>query len=189
VSLWTRIGGDLVGMSTSHALARVVVVLAGAGFITTLGLTAPLQPFAVAVMLALVLLAAYHTHSVLPLVAMGYLLLSWVGLAPASWSIASLPAAWCLVLLHTGAAVCAAVPAAAPIPAALWRLYARRLAVIAVVTSFVWATAPVVQALPAPGLVPVGASLVAVLVLVAAHYRRVISDPTAPDRMQVGPRR
>jgi len=188
VSLWARIGGDLVGMSASHAIARVVIVLAGAGFVTTLGLTAPLQPFAVAVMLALVLLAAYHPHSVLPLVAMGYLLLSWVALVPAGWSIASLPAALCMVLVHVGAAVCSATPAAAPLPAALWHLYARRLAVVAGLTLLVWSAAPLVQLVPTPGLLPASAGFLTLLGLLLAYSRGLGRTSAGQPRSRVTPR-
>jgi len=188
MSVWSRFGGDLVTMSSSHAAARGVIVLAGVGFVASLTAAGPLSGPAASVMLGLVLLAAWYPHTVLPLVATGYLLLSWVALVPAGWSIASLPAALCIVLVHVGAAVCSATPAAAPLPAALWHLYARRLAVVAGLTLLVWSAAPLVQLVPTPGLLPASAGFLTLLGLLLAHSRGLGRTSAGQPRSRVTPR-
>lgn len=172
MSRFAPLNRDVVTMSRTHLGARVATFAAGATFVSLLGASSDLDLWPAVAMLALVLLATWHPHTLMPLLAIAYLLVNWIAIAPATWTGWVLPAAVSLVTFHTGAALCAAVPAQAPLTAPLWRLTGRRLAIVSAVTAMVWVAAAVIERAEfGTGILPGLVGLSVLGVALAAHYR------------------
>ncbi|WP_153395471.1 hypothetical protein [Ornithinicoccus halotolerans] len=165
--------------ASSHQLAlrgaMVVSALTFALVALAAGSTALL---AVVVLVALGVLAALNPHTGLPAFVVLYLLGVWVAgvetgasRVPTPWVV---PAAWCLLLFHTAAALVAAVPAGARLPAPVWRRYGARTAVLAGLAPLGWgAAALLVGVAPSAGAASLVAGFAVVAAGLAAHYRQV----------------
>lgn len=170
--------------ASSHQLAlraaMVVSTLVFALVALAAGSTALL---AVVVLVALGVLAALNPHTGLPAFVVLYLLGVWAAgvgdenRVPTPWVV---PAAWCLLLFHTAAALVAAVPAGARLPAEVWRRYAMRLAVLAGLAPLGWGAAALLGGLaPTAGVTSLVAGFAVVAAGMAAHYLRVTRTESA----------
>lgn len=189
-----EINRDVATMSRTHAGARLLVILSGVVFAGALqagtsaiassgGATAGVGLAAGFAMVGLSALAAWHPHTLMPFLTMGYLILNWLALMPGVWSPWSLPAALALLLLHTSAAVCATVPAQAPIPTAIWALNGVRLAVVGALTALVWLLAAILDQEPAAtGLTPAFAGFGVLLAVLVVHYHRGVRPQADSSR-------
>jgi len=173
-------GRDVVALSRSHLVARLVTCAAGALFVVALVAAAGPNVWVVLVMGVAVALASWQPHTLLPMFVMVYLLANWVVWVPTASSLTLSPwtllAALGLLVFHTGAACCATVPAQAPLPPAWWRLNGGRVAVVGAATTALWLLAGVLSGAElgggiVPALVAVGCLAVAVI----AHYRAVVA--------------
>lgn len=163
---------DVFTMSRTHLGARAATFTAGAAFVATLGAAGDLALLPAVAMVGAVLLATWHPHTLFPVLAIAYLVTNWVALVPGTWTLWTLLAALCLLVLHTGAAVCAAVPAQAPLPAPVWTMTGRRVGVVAGFTVVVWVLSAVIeQADAGSGIVPALAALAVLGLALGVHYR------------------
>ncbi|MGB3187626.1 MAG: hypothetical protein WBG36_16590 [Ornithinimicrobium sp.] len=187
MSTLKEINHDVATMSRTHAGARLLIVLAGvvfaaalqAGTAATESSTGPAPGVGLAAGCAMVgvsVLAAWHPHTLMPFLAMGYLILNWIALMPGGWSPWLLPAALALLLLHTSAAVCATVPAQAGLPLGIWAVNGIRLALVSALTVVVWLLAAVlVEGRSTTGVMPALVGFGVLLGLLVVHYRRFVS--------------
>lgn len=171
-------GRDVIVLSRAHLVARLVTFAAGALFVAALAAAAGPNVWVVLVMLAAVALASWQPHTLLPMLAMVYLLANWIAWVPTASSLTLSPwtllAALGLLVFHTGAAGCAGVPAQAPLPQAWWRLNGRRVAVVSAATAALWLLAGVVSGTDlGGGVVPALVAIGTLAVVLIAHYRRV----------------
>ncbi len=181
-----EINHDVATMSRTHAGARLLIVLAGVVFAAALqagaapveNSTGPAPGVGLAAGFAMVgvsVLAAWHPHTLMPFLAMGYLLLNWIAVMPGGWSPWLLPAALALLLLHTCAAVCATVPAQAGVPLGIWAVTGARLALVSALTIVVWLLAAVLaEGRSETGVVPALTGLSVLLVVLVLHYLRFV---------------
>lgn len=148
------LGGALL-FALAYALAGGGNVIAWLGLVA-LGLAVVLQP-----------------HTLAPGLFLGYAVASWWATVEAIWHWALLPAALGLLVLHTAAALCAAVPAQAPVPTTVVQRWAGRTGLVAALTVLVWGLAGLLTLRsdtdlgPLPGIV----GLVVLAVLLAAYLR------------------
>ncbi|MGB5953552.1 MAG: hypothetical protein WBG57_13680 [Ornithinimicrobium sp.] len=192
MSTLQEINHDVATMSRTHAGARLLIVVSGVVFAAALQAgTAGMQTQGVPTpglglaagfaMIGVSLLSAWHPHSLMPFLTMGFLILNWAVLMPGAWSPWLLPAALALLLLHTSAAVCATVPAQAPIPRALWSLNSLRVAAVAALTTVIWLIAAVIgEDPPGTGLTPAFVGFSVLLGLLWLHYRAYVAPQAAP---------
>lgn len=181
-----EINHDVATMSRTHAGARLLIVLAGAVFAAALqagtasienstGPAPGVGPAAGFAMVGVSVLAAWHPHTLMPFVAMGYLILSWIAVMPGGWSPWLLPAALALLLLHTSAAVCATVPAQAGLPLGIWAVTGVRLALVSALTVVVWLLAAVlVEGRSETGVTPALTGFGVLLLILVLHYLRFV---------------
>ncbi|MGB3258953.1 MAG: hypothetical protein WBG89_04275 [Ornithinimicrobium sp.] len=168
----TDLNHDVFTMSRTHLGARAVTFTAGATFVATLGAAGDLSLLPAAAMVGAVLLATWHPHTLFPVLAIAYLVTNWITLMPGTWTVWTLPAALCLLVLHAGAAVCAAVPAQAPLPAPVWATTGRRVGVVAGFTMAVWILSAVIEGTDVgSGVVPAVAALAVLGLALGVHYR------------------
>lgn len=171
----TVLNHDVATMSRTHLGARLATLAAAGIFVASLGGAADLDVMPALAMLGLALLATWHPHTLMPLIAMLYLIVNWLALVPPMWSLWSpwtLLAALALLVFHTGTAMCASVPAQAPIPQPLWGLTGRRLGIVSGLTVIVWAAAGAIQLADiGSGVVPALVGLCVLAVATAVHYR------------------
>lgn len=130
---------------------RLVPVVAAATYAVTLALAGDPGGSALVSVLLAGGLAAALPHGLMPLVAVCYLLASWVAAVDGSWTALVLPAALSLLALHTACGLSAVVPASAALPRGFWTLHARRVGVVAAATVVVWGLAWVVSGIDLPG--------------------------------------
>lgn len=187
MSTLQEINHDIATMSRTHAGARLLIVLAGVIFASALqagtsaldSATSPAPGVGLAAGFAMVgvsVLTAWHPHTVMPFLAMVYLILNWVALMPGGWSPWLLPAALALLLLHTSAAVCATMPAQAPIPLGIWKVNGVRVALVALLSTLVWLLAALLESERSPGgLTPAFVGFSLLLTLLVVHYRRFVA--------------
>lgn len=171
---------DVVVMSRSHLLARLVTFAAGSVFVAALMAASSPHLWAVAVMVMAVGLATWAPHTLMPLFAMVYLLANWIAWVPTVSSLGLSPwtllAALGLLVFHTGAACCAAVPAQAPLPQAWWRVNGARILIVSAVSTALWLLAAVVSgARLDQGLAPALVSFATLAVALVVHYRALAS--------------
>lgn len=171
-------GRDVVLVSRSHLAARVMTFAAGALFVAALAAAGGPNVWGVLVMLVAVAVAAWQPHTVLPLLAMVYLVAQWIAFVPTASSLTFSPwpliAAIGLLTFHTGAAGCAAVPAQAPLPPAWWKVNGRRIAIASAATTALWLLGGVVSgATLGGGIAPALVAIAALAVVLIVHYRRV----------------
>ncbi len=169
-------GRDVVVMSRSHLVARLVTLAAGFLFVAALAAAYSPHVWAVMMMLVAVALATWQPHTLMPLLAMVYLLANWIAWVPTAASLALSPwtllGAIGLLIFHTGAACCAAVPAQAPLPEAWWRLNGQRVGVVSLATTALWLIAGAVSGAElGGGLVPALVAVGVVSVALIVHYR------------------
>lgn len=166
---------DVVTMSRTHWGARTATFTGGAAFVATLGAAGDLDLLPALAMLGTVLLATWHPHTLFPVLAIANLMANWVALVPGTWSVWTLPAALSLLILHTGAAVCASVPAQAPLPAPLWASTGRRVGVVAGFTVVLWLLSAVIERTSwGSGIVPAVAALAVLGLALGVHYRLAV---------------
>lgn len=171
-------GRDVLVISRSHLVARLVTCAAGALFVAALAAAAGPNVWVVLIMLVAIAVASWQPHTLLPMFAMVYLLANWIAWVPIASSQTLSPwtllAALSLLIFHTGTACCAAVPAQAPLPGAWWRLNGGRVAVVSAATTALWLFAGVVSgAGVGGGIVPALVGIGGLAVALIAHYRAV----------------
>ncbi len=172
MSVMREMNTDLATMSRTHGGVRALIGASAVLFTAVLGAAADPGMPAIAAMLGLSVLAAWNPHTALPLIAMGYLIVNWIALTPAAFSGWTVLAALSLLMMHTSAALCASVPAPAPLPKPLWQLYATRVLMVAAVTVAVWLLSAVaLWADFGGGPVPALVGFLVLALVLAAHYR------------------
>ncbi len=172
MSAITVLNRDVITMSRTHLGARTATFTAGASFVATLAAAADLDLLPAVAMVAVVLMATWHPHTLLPMIAIAYLLINWIAIVPATWTAWALPAALSLLVFHTGAAMCAAVPAQAPLPAPLWASTGRRIGVVGAFTVIVWVMSAVIERVSiGSGILPALGALAVLSLVLGAHYR------------------
>ncbi len=177
MSALAELNRDVFTMSRTHLGARAATFVAGVTFIATIGAAAQLDLLPALAMIGVVLLASWHPHTLLPLIAIVYLVVNWIAIAPAAWSPWSVVAALSLLIFHTGAAMCAAVPAQAPLPAPVWASTGRRLGVVGGITVGVWAMSAIIERVDVgSGIVPAMVALGVLSLVLAAHYRLLLKS-------------
>lgn len=169
LDLWV----DLRSASRTHLGVRAAVVAAALLFALAYGLAGGGNPVAWAGLLVLGLMVAVQPHTLAPGLFLAFAVASWWATVEAAWHWALLPAALSLLVLHTAAALCAAVPAQAPIPASVLRRWGARVGLVAALTVLVWGVAGVLTLRTAAtlGAVP-GIVGLAVLVTGLVTYLR-----------------
>lgn len=180
------------------ALHRDQLLLRGAGAVATVGfaccvaIAGDLAPLGLLVLTLIGALAILNPHTQVPVALMIYLLGVWVVNVPAGWHLATLPAAWCLLVIHVSAALAAAVPSSAPLPAELWWRYSRRLLVVGAIVTGFWLLTGLHAAAALPGgpyaavaaLALIGGALVAHYLLVTTRGAR--GGPVSSPRVTPG---
>lgn len=168
-----------LGHASGHQLVmRAVMVVSTLVFALVALAAGDTALVAVVVLVGLGALAALNPHTGLPAFVLLYLLGVWAAgievdanRPPTGWVV---PAAWCLLLFHTAAALAAAVPAAARVPDELMRRYGVRLAVLAGLAPLGWGAAALLARIaPAAGAASLVAGFMVVAAGLAAHYRWV----------------
>ncbi len=180
-------GRDVVVVSRSHLMARLVTLAAGFLFVASLMAGSNPHLWAVAGMLVAVMLATWQPHTLMPLITMGYLLANWIAWVPTASSLTLSPwtllGALGLLIFHTGAACCAAMPAQAPLPKAWWRLNGQRVGVVSAATTGLWLLAGAVSGAElGGGLVPALMAVGVVAVALIVHYRIITQRDDTPLR-------
>ncbi len=177
MSALTVLNRDVITMSRTHLGARAATFTAGVAFVAALGAAANLDALPAVAMVAVVLMAAWHPHTLLPLIAIGFMLVNWLAIVPAAWSAWTVLAALSLLVFHAGAAVCAAVPAQAPLPASVWASTGQRVGVVAAVTVVVWVMAAIIEGVDTgSGIVPAMVAFGVLSLVLAAHYRLFVKS-------------
>lgn len=165
---------DVWNASQQQALLRAVMIGSLVAFAVAALVSGSTSLWAVVVMGLLGVISAVNPHSGIPATVMVYAVAVWAFGVPEPWSPGSLVAALCLMAYHTACALAAALPARAPIPDGVWRLYGARLAVVAAATTVVWGLAAAVQVLRPPGgVVAAIAGLVVLAIALGVHYVQV----------------
>jgi hypothetical protein len=154
-------------LSRGQLALRVVPVAAAAGYAVTLALAGDPGGGALASVLLAGGLAAALPRGLMPVVVVFYLVAGWVAAVDGGWTPLALPAALCLLALHTACALAAAVPASAALPHGYWRLHGGRVAVVAAATTAVWGLAWLASGVELPG--GMAAALVALAALAAGY--------------------
>lgn len=172
---------DLRSASQHQWALRASVLLATLAFALLLVLAGESTPWSLVILSGLGFLCFLNPHSVIPGAVMLYCLAVWWAGVPDPFNPLALPAALCLLVLHTACALAAAVPAQAELPKALFGQYAVRLAVISGATTVASLLAWVMVELDPPGgLVALLAGLVALGVALGVHYWMVTTRPGEP---------
>lgn len=139
LDLWV----DLRSASRTHLAVRTAVPGGALLFAVAYGLAGGGNPVAWLGLLALGLAVAVQPHTLAPGLFLGFAVASWWATVQTAWHWALLPAALGLLVLHTAAALCASVPAQAPIPPSVLRRWASRVGLVAAMTVAVWGVAGV----------------------------------------------
>ncbi|MGD8150353.1 hypothetical protein [Ornithinimicrobium sp. Y1694] len=137
VDLW----GDLRTSSRTHRYVRGGVLAGAALWVLAYIAAGGGNPWAWGGGIFIGVLAVIQPHTIAPGLFLGFGVASWWATVDGPWHWALLPAALGLVLLHTCAALCASVPAQAPIPESVLRRWLARLGLVSAVTVLVWGVA------------------------------------------------
>ncbi|WP_122260865.1 hypothetical protein [Ornithinimicrobium cerasi] len=163
LDLWA----DLRSASRTHLLVRGVALGGSLLFALSYALAGGGNLIAWLGLVVLGLLVVVQPHTLAPGLFLGYAVASWWATVPSTWHWALLPAALGLLVLHTAAALCASVPAQAPIPRTVLRRWLDRVAVVAAGTVVVWGLSGLLTLRRAAGLGAVP-GIVGLLVLAVA---------------------
>lgn len=125
---------DLTSLSREQLVLRFVIVLSLLGFTVTLLIAGESSVYAVVVLSLLSSLCVLNPHTVLPATVIVYCLAVWWVGVPDPFDPWCVPAALCLMLLHTACALASAFPAQASVPTAVFVQYAVRLGIVSGVT-------------------------------------------------------
>ncbi|MFK5633116.1 MULTISPECIES: hypothetical protein [unclassified Ornithinimicrobium] len=135
LDLWA----DLRSASRTHLAVRGVAMLGALLFTLALLLAGPGNPVLWTGLVLLGALVVLHPHTLLPVVFILFAVGAWWANVEQVWHWALLPAALGLLLVHSGAALAAAVPAQSPVPDSVLRRWAARVGLVSAVTVAVWA--------------------------------------------------
>ena len=169
LDLWA----DLRSASRTHLLVRDVALGGSLLFALAYALAGGGNLIAWLGLVVLGLLVVVQPHTLAPGLFLGYAVASWWATVETTWHWALLPAALGLLVLHTAAALCASVPAQAPIPESVLRRWTARTGLVASGTVLVWGLAGLLALRRAEGLGAVpGIVGLAVLALALVAYLR-----------------
>lgn len=169
LDLWS----DLRSASRTHLMVRGAVLVGATVFAAAYALAGGGNPLAWAGLLVLGGLVVLQPHTLAPGLFLGYAVASWWATVETTWHWALLPAAGGLLVLHTAAALCASVPAQAPVPDTVLRRWAARTALVGAGAVLVWGLAGLLTLRRAEGLGAVpGIVGLAVLAAALAGYLR-----------------
>lgn len=162
---------DLRTLSQEQVFLRALIVLSLLGFAGVLLIAGESSAYALIVLSALACLCVLNPHTVLPAAVMIYAMAVWWAGVPEPFNPWAMPAALCLLLLHTACALTAAAPAQAQISRAILGRYAVRLGVVAGATVAFSLVAWAQQAWGyRGGLVAVVSGLLALALALGVHY-------------------
>ena len=139
LDLWA----DLRSTSRDHLAVRLTALAGALLFTLSLALAGGGNPAAWALLTLFGALVVLQPHTLMPGLFLVFAVASWWAGVDAPWHWALLPAALGLLLVHTGSALAASVPAQAPLPVSVRRRWAVRTGVVAAVTVGVWGAAGV----------------------------------------------
>lgn len=169
---------ELRHSSREGLLLRLAIALSSIAVIVLAALTAGAGPFHIWIVLVPLVLgvaAALAPQSVVPLFLLLYLVMLWALTSDDVTSAWTLGVAAAVLMIHTAAALAAAVPVASQLPAGIWRRYlVRVLAVFAAVT-VVWVAVRLAAGVALPGgtvALMIAALLVGAAVLVHDRWVR-----------------
>lgn len=140
---------DLRTASRTQLTVRVATMLGAVLFLASYALAGGGTLLAWAGIFGLGALVVVQPHALAPGLFLTFAVASWWATVDAGWHWALLPAALGLLLVHSGAALCASVPAQAPLPRSVLRRWAGRGAVVALITVAIWGVAGLLT--PRPG--------------------------------------
>ncbi len=174
LDLWV----DLRSASREHLLVRLVGLAGALLFTLSFALAGGGTLPAWAALTLFGLLVVLQPHTLMPGVFLGFAVASWWAGVGTTWQWPLLPAALGLLLVHTGAALAASVPAQAPLPTSVLRRWSRRTGAVAAVTAGVWCAAGVLGMLASGegGAVPGIVGLALVAACLAIYVRRPRQD-------------
>ncbi|ROR72752.1 hypothetical protein [Bogoriella caseilytica] len=153
--------------SREGLLLRLAIVLSAAAVVALAAVTAEASPFDMWVVIVPMLLgiaAALAPQGVAPLALLVYLVMLWVLVSDDVASGWTLAVAAAVLIIHTAAALVAAVPVAAGWPAGIWRRYLVRVVAVFGAVTVVW----VAVRLAAGATLPGGTVALVLAVLLAA---------------------
>lgn len=129
---------DLRSASRSHLRVRLVALAGAVLFMLSFAATGGGQWVSWSGLVLLGALCVYHPTALFPVLFCVFAIVSWWAGVPGPWHWALLPAALGLLLVHASAALASSVPAQAPLPASVTRLYAVRTGLVAGLTVLMW---------------------------------------------------
>ena len=132
---------DLRTASRTQLMVRLAIMLGAVLFLAAYVLAGGGNLLAWAGIFGLGALVVLQPHALAPGLFLTFAVVSWWATVDAGWHWALLPAALGLLMAHSGAALCASVPAQAPLPGSVLRRWAGRFAVVALLTTGVWGVA------------------------------------------------
>lgn len=173
---------DLRSASQQQWALRASILVSTLGFAFVLVLAGQSTPWSLVILGGLGFLCFLNPHSVIPGAVIVYCLAVWWAGVPDPFNPLALPAALCLLVVHTACALAAAVPPQADLPKALFGQYAVRLALVAGATTVVslvgWT---IVELQPPGGIVALLGGLLTLGVALGMHYWVVTVRPDGPD--------
>jgi hypothetical protein len=169
--LWS----DLRSASRTHLQVRGAGLGGALLFTLAYALAGGGNPLAWLGLVVLGALVVIQPHTLAPGLFLGYAVASWWATVAPAWHWALLPASLGLLVLHTAAALCASVPAQAPLPGTVLRRWLGRVGVVAAGTTAVWALSGLLTLRRAEGLgaIPgiVGLAVLAAGLVAHARWR------------------
>ncbi|OLT15320.1 hypothetical protein BJF80_10690 [Serinicoccus sp. CUA-874] len=157
----------------SHRRVRLLAVLGALGFALSQAAAGGGGPVAWVGTVLLGLLVVVQPNGIMPAVFLVWAIASWWAGVDGPWHWALLPATWSLLVVHASASLAASVPPQATLPPTVLRRYALHTAVVALVTTVVWALAALVTTGAATGGPVPGILGLALLALALGGYLRL----------------
>lgn len=165
---------DLSSLSREQVLLRLAIVLSLLGFTVVLLIAGESSIAAVVVLSLLSALCVLNPHTVLPAAVIVYCLAVWWVGVPDPFDPWCVPAALCLMVLHTACALSSAFPAHASVPTAVLGAYAVRLGIVSGATVALSLVAWTQEALGyGGGLLAVLSGLLALGLALGVYYTAV----------------
>lgn len=145
---------ELRHSSREGLLLRLAIALSAVGVVVLAAVTAEAGPFdiwVVVVPLVLGIAAAIAPQGVVPLALLVYLVMLWVLTSDDVASGWTLGVAAAVLIIHTAAALVAAIPVAAGLPEGIWRRYLVRVVAVFGAVTVVWVAVRLAAGVTLPG--------------------------------------